>query len=114
MVSWQSLKRLRRHRTIMTLVIIILVGLFFIPNHLSDFNFKNNLKFKVIAKSGLKIRMKPNLNSDVLIKVPFNETLKIINRDEKPDTINGENGIWYKVKYKNYIGYAWSKFIATN
>jgi hypothetical protein len=104
------------HRNIMTLVIILLIGLLFIPNpnRSSDFNVENNLRFRVIAKSGLKIRMKPNLNSNVLIKVPFNETLEIINKDEKSDNINGENGTWHKVKYNNLIGYAWSKFMATN
>jgi uncharacterized protein YraI len=112
MVNWESLKPLRTHRTIMTFVIIALVVIFFLPNHISNLNWKNNTQSKVIAKSGLKIRTAPNLNSDVLITLPFNETIEVVNGNEKLDIVHGENGIWCKVQYNNLEGYAWSKFIS--
>ena len=108
MENWDSLNSLRRHRTIMTIFIVVLVPLFFIPTEETISYPEINSQSKVIAKSGLKIRSLPNIDSKVLAIVPFNESLEILDENEN---IKNENGIWCKVRYNSYEGYAWSKYL---
>ncbi|EKT4520775.1 SH3 domain-containing protein [Flavobacterium psychrophilum] len=114
MPDFNNLKPLRFHRKVLSIVIIILLAfLIFAPKHfLSGENNFNNDNSKVIAKSGLKIRNNPSLNSEIIATIEFGENIKIIDKEVKNDIVNGENGKWYKIEYKNQIGYAWSKFIS--
>lgn len=115
MIDWKELDSLKIHRTIMTFVVLgLLAVLILMPRHflktrvslLQGFNTT-----KVTAKSGLKIRIKPNVNSKVLIVVPCNETLKIEAKYFKIDFVRGHSGSWYRVEYKDIKGYAWSKYL---
>ena len=106
MADWNSLKPLRFHRKVLTIVIIILLAfLIFAPKHiLSNNNNFNNSEPKVTAKSGLKIRNNPSLNSEIIATVKFEENIKIIDKEIKNDVVDGENGKWYRVEYENQIG----------
>jgi len=110
MPNWNHLKILRRHRTIMTIIIIALLGFIFYSSKYNSSNSFSNQK-RVVAKSGLKVRTEPNSHSDVLVIIPYNQNLKIIEKEGNTDIVNGQEGKWYKVEYKNTVGYAWSKFI---
>lgn len=116
MANWNSLKPLRLHRRILTIIIIgMLAFIIFIPKHILSKN-SNSLNFNntafVTAKSGLKIRTEPNINSEIITTAKYNEGINIIENNAKTDFVNGENGKWHKVDYKNQEGYAWSKFIS--
>jgi uncharacterized protein YgiM (DUF1202 family) len=114
MVDWNSLKPLKLHRKILTFVIVfLLLFLIFAPKniYIISSNFKND-EPKVTAKSGLKIRTNPSLNSEIITTVKFGENIKVIDNEIKKDIVNGENGNWCKVEYRNQTGYAWNKFIS--
>ena len=103
MPDFNNLKPLRFHRKVLSIVIIILLAiLIFAPKHfLSGENNLINENPKVIAKSGLKIRNSPSLNSEIITTIEFGENIKIIDKEIKSDIVNGENGKWYKIEYKN-------------
>lgn len=114
MPDFNNLKPLRFHRKILSIVIfLLLVFLIFSPKHFfnNGNNFANEAP-KVIAKSGLKIRSNPSLDSEIIATIKFGEDIKIIDKEIKNDIVNGVNGKWYRIKYKNQVGYAWSKFIS--
>jgi uncharacterized protein YgiM (DUF1202 family) len=114
MADWNSLKPLRLHRRILSIVIFFLLAfLIFAPKKI--LSTENNLlenEPKVVAKSGLKMRNEPSLNSEVIATVGFNENVKIVDKEIKSDIINGQSGKWYKIEYENKTGYAWNKFIS--
>lgn len=116
MANWNSLKPLRLQRRILTFVIIGMVTFIILtPKHFLSKNSNSldyNSKPFVTAKSGLKIRKEPNANSEIITTAKYNDEINIIEKDAKTDFVNGENGKWYKVEYKNQEGYAWSKFIS--
>ncbi len=71
--------------------------------------------FRVIAKSGLNLRAKPNTRSQIITKIPQMELVKLHHKDtyglEKFEEINTEigkykvEGYWLKVQYQEYVGF---------
>jgi len=89
-------------------VIIILVGYLILSSKEYD-NLKSGAK--VTARSGIKIRTEPTINSDVIANAPFDAHLKIVDSIGTPDIVNGISGNWYRVNYNNNVGYAWGSYL---
>ena len=114
MPDFNKLKPLKYHRTILTvLILVLLIILIFTPKNFFQWNNSvENNSAKVVAKSGLKIRQSPNLDAEIITTVKFGENINIIDKETKNDFVNGETGKWYKIEYENKIGFAWSKYIS--
>ena len=68
---------------------------------------------RVISKIGLNLRQEPNSNSIVLLTIPYNETVNIIEKMSGSETNSEEKANWFKVDYNGTTGWAWSGYLQT-
>lgn len=71
---------------------------------------------KVMAKSGLKLRLSPNLDSPVIDVVKYGSSLEKVEDFEPmltPIKIDWVEGQWIKVKYNNQVGFVFDGFISS-
>lgn len=67
----------------------------------------------VYAKSGLKLRSAPNLNSETIDLVKYSDSVKPIKIvDDFYSRIEDRKGKWLKVNYQGQIGYMFSGFLS--
>ncbi|MEM6831035.1 MAG: DnaJ domain-containing protein [Bacteroidota bacterium] len=66
---------------------------------------------KIIAQTGLNLRLAPNSGSDVITAIPTNEKITIIQPDGPETVISEKKANWMKVRYKKYEGWVWGGFI---
>ncbi len=68
----------------------------------------------VIAPSGLKLRLAPNIHSDILSIVPFGEEVIIIETpDSSTTSIDYTIGNWIKAEYEGEVGYIFDGFLTS-
>jgi hypothetical protein len=109
----RSEKNVFTFKGIIALIIAISIGYFhysIIMNSESGANLldSQNADFGVItAKNGLRLRQEPTETSKVLLTIPTNDTVRII--QAKADSSSIAN--WYKIEYKNQTGWGWSELI---
>lgn len=65
----------------------------------------------VIAESGLNLRSKPDLDSRLLITIPFGAKVQHNFGGEITDTIDGFVDRWLQIEYNGLKGYAWGHFL---
>ncbi|MDA3905459.1 MAG: SH3 domain-containing protein [Bacteroidales bacterium] len=67
---------------------------------------------RVLSTDGVYMRKEPNLNSEILIKIPFTNEIKIDSIAENDTIINKIKGYWVKGKYNNIQGFIFSGYLA--
>lgn len=72
----------------------------------------SDIKDKVIAKNGLKMRTAPNSKSSIVTTIQIDEEIKIIDDKEPQEVFNGIVANWYKVEYFGLTGWVWGGFVA--
>ncbi len=79
-----------------------------------------NIRAQVIAESGLNLRSKPSLQSSVILKIPYYQSIHVYNKTGYRDTIQvfetdtypiHVDGEWVKVSYQNKTGYVLSTYL---
>lgn len=75
-----------------------------------------NCNFMVIAQSGVNLRQKPEIKSDVITKIPFGDYLVATSDCQQYNlvdaiSIDNKQGVWIEVNYKGKQGYVFSAFI---
>jgi uncharacterized protein YgiM (DUF1202 family) len=65
----------------------------------------------VVANSGLTLRKEPNAKSASVIVAPKNAEVGITEFGADAETINGLDGVWYKVRYGKKEGYVFSAYL---
>ncbi len=78
-------------------------------------NKKIEPSLQVMAKSGLKLRLSPNLDAPVLEVIAYGE--EVTKTDDYVEartklTFNWVEGSWIKVKYKNQVGFVFDGFVS--
>ncbi|MEM1327582.1 MAG: SH3 domain-containing protein [Bacteroidota bacterium] len=84
--------------------------------------------FSVLSTTGLNMRSQPDLHSKVLVAVPYDEKVEVLNMTRYGrDTLGYKElwrsydsttyqipiaGSWRKVKYKDYIGYMFDAYLS--
>ena len=68
---------------------------------------------RIIPAKGLNLRVQPSSSSAVLLTVRCNETIGIIDKNGRSETISGQTANWFKVDYKGTIGWLWSGYLQT-
>lgn len=89
------------------LALILLLSNLTIGQSLIDTSF-----LFVSSKSGLNLRMGPNLDSEVITVVKYGETIFPIDDKRIFIEINDTKGKWIKVKHDGVIGYMFSGFLS--
>jgi hypothetical protein len=65
-----------------------------------------------IEESGLNMRETPDTKGKIIILIPFNSKVEIIERENGVSyNINGRSGSWTNVKYKNKTGWVFGGFL---
>lgn len=67
---------------------------------------------KVYAFSGLKLRVSPGLDTEVLTVIPYGESVKLLEKTELHESIEWMSGHWVKVQYGDVSGYIFDGFIS--
>jgi len=67
---------------------------------------------KVYAFSGLKLRVSPGLDSEVLTVIPYGESVQLLEKTELHESIEWMSGHWVKVQYGIESGYIFDGFIS--
>lgn len=113
---WNTIKLILRIAAIAT-VIYFVSNHFFNPSR-GDGSTQSNSSYyysgetaRVVATKGLNPRDVPNSGGTVLITVPYNETIGIIDKNGDSETISGQTANWYKVDYKGTVGWLWSGYL---
>lgn len=81
-------------------IAIFLLILFYILISLLPYFEKNNFIPKIITKSGLYLRVKPN--GKIIKKLGYNEQILVL------DSVLGKK--WIKIVHKNDTGFIWKAF----
>lgn len=121
---WEGVKQLRIIKNFLWIVLIVLAILavrkYYSGRNIettsedepqTEFNFDTNANAIVVSDDGLNMRSESNQNADVIKTIPSNTKIEVIDFNGPEDVVDGENGNWYKVKYKNKTGWVWSKFV---
>jgi hypothetical protein len=56
----------------------------------------------------INLRSLPDIDSEVIIKIPASEPVELIFLDQETQYLLGEYGQWAKTRYKNREGWVWS------
>ena len=68
----------------------------------------------VNANGGLRLRSKPTIKSTKVVLIPDKSKVLIIGTEKKADTIDGFNGSWVQVKFKQSQGWAFDKYLTSD
>lgn len=67
----------------------------------------------VTATSGLNLRQAPERGSEIIVTIPHNEQVALLDPNGPAEEIEGKSAPWAKVSWKQYQGWAWSGFLTT-
>jgi hypothetical protein len=99
-------------KIIITLIIILSFCISFVVCKEKPGNKDTNKNTALIdAKSGLKLRAKPNQNGKHIVTIPYKQKVQIIKEKRKSQTIAGRTGKWTKVKWKTKSGWVFGGFL---
>lgn len=66
----------------------------------------------VTQETGLNLRVRANLNSRLILEIPRNEVVSVLDESSgRYQVFNGINAKWFKVRYENTEGWAWSGYL---
>jgi hypothetical protein len=99
-------------KNLIGIIVLLLINMSAFGNGLSDVK----PELKVMSKSGLKLRLSPNLDSPVLEVIQYGETIFL-----EEDSINSREafnvswtkGKWIKVQYENQVGFVFDGFVSS-
>ena len=68
----------------------------------------------MVAKSGLKLRSQPNLSGDLIIKMPYQAEVVVLNKLDfsKEERIENRDGRWIYVSATGEKGYVFDRFLS--
>jgi hypothetical protein len=66
---------------------------------------------RVIANKGVNLRDLPNSIGGILLTIPKDEIVGILDKDFESETISGQTADWYKVDYRGTTGWVWSGYL---
>lgn len=72
------------------------------------------IEASVSDPTGLSVFDTTSYQSRRIIKLAYREKLTLLEDTQKPDEVSGVKGSWFKVRYKNIEGYAFSGFFEVN
>ncbi|TGL72109.1 signal peptidase I [Leptospira jelokensis] len=74
-------------------------------------NIPTNERFCVLSQNGLRLRKEPNLESEKIELIPFEEELLVTKQKEEKITVDGKEGSWVQVTYKDKVGWVFNGYL---
>ncbi|UII26117.1 DnaJ domain-containing protein [Fulvivirga maritima] len=108
---WKPVRRWRNIKRGLLCANILMAFLLFIS---SDIISNNQRQGVVIARKGVNVRESPASNAQILVTIPNNKKVFIIDDQGPEDFVLGQQGHWKKIKYKSYEGWVWGELIETD
>lgn len=71
----------------------------------------HSIRGTVTSPNGLNMRSKPSNNAKVILTIPTNSDVLIIDENGPAQTIGDTKASWYKVLYNNEEGWVWGGYI---
>lgn len=106
---WTNVAKWRRIKfTLLAIDVLLVVILMANPKLPSSSEQQTG---RVMAQTGLNLRLQPNSQSDIVVSIPSNEKVIIIERNGPQAVIGGKTANWIKVRYKKNEGWVWGGFI---
>ncbi len=99
-------------RYIIALLTLALFSNLMMGNNCPDGECSSPSTFHVYAPSGLKLRVEPTTQSEVLTIVPYGDKVTLITMTDTAQQIEWMNGHWAKVNYDGIEGYLFGGFIS--
>lgn len=87
----------------------LLLTLLFLQNCSTD-KEEELIEAVVSDPTGLSIFDETSYQSRKIIKIAYQEKITLLEDTQKSDEVNGVKGSWFKIKYKNMEGFAFSGF----
>jgi uncharacterized protein YgiM (DUF1202 family) len=106
-------------------IVVIITAFFYFSNHSLKPSKRDSLQratspyhysgqtARIISPKGLNLRDQPTSNGTVLLTIPYNEVVGIIDKNGDSETISGQTANWYKVDYRGTAGWLWSGYLQT-
>jgi uncharacterized protein YgiM (DUF1202 family) len=103
--------------------VVIIIAFYYISNHsVGSYKGSSSLRAtspyhysgqtaKIISTKGLNLRDQPSASGTVLLTIPYNEIVGIIDKNGVSETISGHTANWYKVDYRGKEGWVWSRYV---
>lgn len=64
-----------------------------------------------VDNTTLNMRSKPNLNSQVIFKIPNSSSVTVLEYDLEDTYIDGAKGRWCRINYAGTIGWVWGNYL---
>ena len=64
-----------------------------------------------VDNTTLNMRSKPNLRSQVVLKVPNRSSVTVLEYDIQETYIDGSKGRWCRINYAGTIGWVWGNYL---
>lgn len=96
--------------------ITIFIALFSICATLVANNpYSSGETLNVVANSGLKLRVSPELSGEVISIIPFGEAVEVLENNEETNTqvLNYVSGQWLLVNYDGQTGYVFDGYLSS-
>ena len=77
-----------------------------------DFAFGSKDKIKRMLDFPVNIRSQPSTSAEIIGKLGLHDEIEVLENSKKLQEIDGVEQYWYKIKFKNIIGYIWGGYIA--
>jgi len=107
------------------LIAVIITAFFYFSNHplssskgdsspwtTSPYHYSGQTA-RIISTKGLNLRDQPSSRGTVLLTIPYNEIVGIIDKNGDSETISGQTANWHKVDYNGTTGWLWSGYLQT-
>ncbi len=75
-------------------------------------NALNNARW-ISANSGLKMRESPDLNAKLIVVIPYQEKVTLLEEKGEAVTISGATGKWSRVQWQSNKGWVFGGFLST-
>jgi len=73
--------------------------------------YTENLRF-VAAKAGLRMRETPGRDGKVIVNIPFNSQVQVVEEKDDEEEISGTRGKWVRITWSGKSGWIFSGFLS--
>ena len=73
-----------------------------------------NISYIDVKNDALNMRRSANLASEVIMKIPHRSAVKVVERSERLQVLDGSTGYWIKIEYDGNVGWVWGNYLSNS